>query len=143
SIQSASVWRSRECVRITPSPCPHIRPQGLRTHSASLRAARKNRSPAHSQVGPIKVTDASGGAIVTSVRTCRSVAIALALGVFGALAALGQYTNATIAGTVYDTGGAVVAGANVTALNPNTGYKKSMMTAEDGTFLLPAMPVGQ
>ncbi len=56
--------------------------------------------------------------------------------------ALAQYTNATISGVVYDPGGAVVAGANVTIRSPETGYSKTAQTGADGAFLFPATPVG-
>ncbi len=57
--------------------------------------------------------------------------------------AFGQYTNATVSGSVYDPGGAVVAGANVTLHSAATGYSKVLQTGSDGTFLFPATPVGQ
>ena len=57
--------------------------------------------------------------------------------------AFGQYTNATIHGTVYDSAGAVVAGANVTVQSLTTGYAKTVQSGSDGTFLFPATPVGQ
>ncbi|HZT37185.1 MAG TPA: carboxypeptidase-like regulatory domain-containing protein, partial [Bryobacteraceae bacterium] len=59
-----------------------------------------------------------------------------------AAAALAQYTNATISGVVYDPGGAVVEGANVTIRNAETGYSKTVQTGADGAFLFPATPVG-
>jgi hypothetical protein len=62
---------------------------------------------------------------------------------FVSTTAFGQYTNATVGGTVYDSAGAVVAGANVTLQSPSTGYVKTAQTGIDGTFLFPATPVGQ
>ena len=59
-----------------------------------------------------------------------------------AIPTLAQYTNGTISGIVYDTGGAVVTGAPVTIQNQATGYSKTTRTAADGAFLFPATPVG-
>lgn len=66
----------------------------------------------------------------------------LLFAVFCGAIALAQYTNATISGVVYDPGGAVVAGANVTIRSPETGYSKTVQTGPDGAFLFPATPVG-
>ncbi len=68
---------------------------------------------------------------------------ALALGLVACAACFAQYTNGTVAGTVYDSGGAVVAGANVTVQSLATGYSKSATTGPEGTFLFPATPTGQ
>src|ERR1041385_6038826 len=67
----------------------------------------------------------------------------LAVFILTLAAAFGQYTNATVSGTVYDAAGGVVAGANVTIQSPTTGYSKTVQTGSDGTFLFPATPVGQ
>ena len=65
---------------------------------------------------------------------------ALALGLIACAACFAQYTNGTVAGTVYDSGGAVVAGANVTVQSLSTGYSKSATTGPEGTFLFRRHP---
>ncbi len=54
----------------------------------------------------------------------------------------GQATTARLSGTVADTAGASVVGANVTVLNTGTGLKMSVPTGNNGTFSFPALPVG-
>src|SRR3954470_13944673 len=49
----------------------------------------------------------------------------------------------TIAGTVTDPTGAVVAGAKVTATEPSTGLARSTSTGQDGAYILPLMPAGR
>src|SRR6516164_6454952 len=55
--------------------------------------------------------------------------------------AWGQST-AQITGTVRDQTGAVVASAQVSATNTETGLKRSTMTDASGAFTLPNLPVG-
>jgi hypothetical protein len=53
----------------------------------------------------------------------------------------GQVT-AAISGTVEDTSGATIAGANVIVKNLETGLTRTTKTAENGTFRLPSLPLG-
>lgn len=53
-----------------------------------------------------------------------------------------QLPTATLLGTVTDPQGAVVPGATVTATHIDTGLTRTVMTGNDGTYRLDAMPVG-
>jgi Carboxypeptidase regulatory-like domain/TonB-dependent Receptor Plug Domain len=53
-----------------------------------------------------------------------------------------DYSTATLKGTVLDPNGAVIAGATVTATNPNTGITKSTKTGGDGSYRIGALPPG-
>jgi hypothetical protein len=50
--------------------------------------------------------------------------------------------NQGISGQVADATGSVIAGAKVTAVDQNTGYKRSIVTNESGNYALPGLPVG-
>ena len=65
--------------------------------------------------------------------------ILLAIGVQPVTA---QYTTASLSGRVVDSSGAVIAGANVTVRNTDTGLVKRTESGGDGSFLLPVLPVG-
>jgi hypothetical protein len=67
----------------------------------------------------------------------------LFLGALCAAPAGAQYTTASLGGTVHDPVGAVVPEAEVTAENEGTGLSRTATTRSDGTFLFPALPVGQ
>src|SRR6476469_9943081 len=54
-----------------------------------------------------------------------------------------QVNTATILGTVADPSGAAVASATVTAVNEATGYSRSVVTAKDGSYLIPLLPIGE
>jgi hypothetical protein len=56
--------------------------------------------------------------------------------------AFAQVTTATILGTVRDLSGATIPGASVTITQENTGYTRSVVSAEDGTYVAPLLPVG-
>ena len=56
--------------------------------------------------------------------------------------AYAQITTARLTGTVADSAGASVAGANVTVLDTATGLTRSVSTEATGTFSFPALPVG-
>src|SRR5882724_13082497 len=58
------------------------------------------------------------------------------------LAASAQVTTATIVGTVSDPGGAIVAGAQVTARNADTGLTRTVTSSDEGTYRLEFLPVG-
>src|SRR5438270_10707655 len=53
-----------------------------------------------------------------------------------------DYSTATLRGTVMDQGGAVVAGATITATNTSTGISKVVKTGSDGPFRLSALQPG-
>src|SRR5260370_4036052 len=53
-----------------------------------------------------------------------------------------QVTTAGIGGTVHDTSGAVLQGVTITAVNDETGYKRSVESSADGSFQLPLLPLG-
>jgi Carboxypeptidase regulatory-like domain len=58
------------------------------------------------------------------------------------LAAFAQTTTATIIGTVSDPTGAPVAAASVTGRNIDTGFKRTVVTGEEGSYRLDLLPVG-
>ena len=60
----------------------------------------------------------------------------------GGIPAAGQYTTASLGGSVEDPAGAVVPGATVTIQNEGTGLTRTVTTQPNGTFLFPALPVG-
>jgi hypothetical protein len=73
--------------------------------------------------------------------------ITRAIAAFSVVACLGlagwaQLPTGTILGTVKDASGAVIPGAAVTVANAQTGFSRSTTTAADGSFRLPALPVG-
>jgi hypothetical protein len=57
--------------------------------------------------------------------------------------AVAQQTNGTILGRVVDAQGAALPGATVTAKNPQTGFTRTVVSDEAGTYRLTALPVGQ
>src|SRR5215471_19519069 len=56
--------------------------------------------------------------------------------------ALAQTFRGTILGTVSDSSGAAVPGANVTIKNLDTGLTRTVSTSEDGTYAAPELPIG-
>ena len=59
-----------------------------------------------------------------------------------ALSAMGQTTTATIRGTVRDHAGDAVSGAEVNAVNRDTGFVHTVTTRSDGTFSMPGLIPG-
>ena len=59
-----------------------------------------------------------------------------------ATSVVAQTFRGTILGTVSDPGGAVVAGATVTAHNVNTGLDRTTTTSGDGSYSIPELPIG-
>src|ERR687883_1046672 len=57
-------------------------------------------------------------------------------------AASAQTTTSTITGEIRDTNGAVLKGAQVTALHIETGLARSTVSTDDGRFVFPGLPVG-
>jgi hypothetical protein len=62
--------------------------------------------------------------------------------VFVCSLALGQTITATLEGRIFDTTGAVVTGASVTAVNTETGLLRSAKTDTSGVFEIRQLPVG-
>lgn len=56
--------------------------------------------------------------------------------------AVGQVENATLTGTVRDSSGAIVVGAQVTISSTATGQKRNLETGTKGTFVASALPPG-
>lgn len=56
--------------------------------------------------------------------------------------AMAQLSTSTISGTVKDSSGGVISGVAVTVTNTETGFTRSGVTATDGTYKFPALPVG-
>src|SRR5581483_8465051 len=59
-----------------------------------------------------------------------------------AITSYAQLPTATILGTVKDSSGAVVPDAKVTARSMETGQSRTTVSAADGSYRLPALPVG-
>ncbi len=53
-----------------------------------------------------------------------------------------DYSTATLKGTVYDQQGAVIAKANVTVANPDTGFTKTVKVNADGSYTIPVLRPG-
>ncbi len=74
--------------------------------------------------------------------TIRFLASAVALVAVCASPALGQLAQGELRGTVFDESGAVLPGVSLTATHVETGTSRTATTAANGTFLMPAMPLG-
>ncbi|MSO21361.1 MAG: carboxypeptidase regulatory-like domain-containing protein, partial [Acidobacteria bacterium] len=57
--------------------------------------------------------------------------------------AYGQLPTGTIMGVVRDSSDALIPGANVVARNTDTGQTRTTVTGVQGSYRLPALPVGQ
>ena len=53
-----------------------------------------------------------------------------------------QLPTGTILGTVKDSSGGVVPGVTVTIVNADTNLTRTVTTADDGAYRVPALPVG-
>src|SRR5262245_52163185 len=53
-----------------------------------------------------------------------------------------QFTTANLGGRVVDATGASAPQATATVLNKDTGFTRAGITAADGTFAFPALPIG-
>ena len=58
---------------------------------------------------------------------------------FGVQLALSQVTNGTISGTVSDSTGAVLPGAEVVIVNEDTGISRTVLTDSAGRYSAPAL----
>ena len=72
-----------------------------------------------------------------------SMLVVLALILCTAFTARAQNTSASVRGTVTDTQGAAVAGADVTITDADTGYQRSQKTDSDGSYVFPSLPLGR
>src|SRR5262245_39369310 len=72
-----------------------------------------------------------------------TVALAIVSAAVLSVNAIAQQTNGTILGRVLDAQGAAVPGVSVTAKNPETGFTRTVVSDEAGTYRLNALPVGQ
>ena len=70
------------------------------------------------------------------------VPLLLASALLSATAAYGQYTKASLSGTVVDSSGGALSGASVSIESRETGFKQQRETTAQGAFLFPELPVG-
>jgi hypothetical protein len=54
-----------------------------------------------------------------------------------------QQPVGTIAGTVYDPTGAIIANASITVRDKATGLERRLTSSDDGTFSVPSLPAGE
>lgn len=66
----------------------------------------------------------------------------LSIGLLFSFSINAQTINGTILGTVVDQQGAAIPGAQITAINAETGFQRSVITSEDGLFRITGVPVG-
>src|SRR5450759_2457191 len=66
----------------------------------------------------------------------------LCLLLVGASAAIAQLPTATLLGVVKDASGAIVPDASLTVHNIETGQTRATVSANDGSYRLPGLPVG-
>ena len=59
------------------------------------------------------------------------------------LPATAQIDRALVSGTVKDANGGAIAGARVTLASPRTGLNREVVTGNEGSFVVPAIPVGE
>jgi outer membrane receptor protein involved in Fe transport len=72
----------------------------------------------------------------------RSVVALLVLTVLLALPAMAQQTTGTISGRITDQQGAIIPGATVTAVNPATGFTRTVVSDSQGIYSVTALLVG-
>src|SRR5437870_2323670 len=72
----------------------------------------------------------------------RRILLGLGVLMMSSLAAIGQLTTGTIAGTVTDQSGAAVPGATVTLKNTDTGISRTVQTRENGKYEALSLPAG-
>src|SRR5262245_5900084 len=56
--------------------------------------------------------------------------------------ALAQLSQGELRGTIVDESGGVLPGVTVTATHQETGTSRAIVTSTNGTYLMPAMPLG-
>ena len=77
---------------------------------------------------------------MNSFRHAVCASIAVAIGMASPLQA--QIDRADLKGTLTDGSGAVVPGATVTVLFPQTGFHRSVISTDAGDYVFPALPLG-
>src|SRR6185503_14028551 len=75
-------------------------------------------------------------------RVLRALPGSVLLLLFIATIASAQGSTAQISGTVKDPQGSVIPGADVTATQVDTGFKRTVVTDSAGAFTLTSLPVG-
>ncbi|HVI70127.1 MAG TPA: carboxypeptidase-like regulatory domain-containing protein, partial [Pyrinomonadaceae bacterium] len=73
----------------------------------------------------------------------RLLFLALVFALLFAPSAFAQTVTGTIQGTVTDSGGAVVPGADVAIRNLETGQERNLKTGGEGTYVAPFLPLGK
>ncbi len=74
------------------------------------------------------------------VRILLRVAVLL---IVGSLPAQAQRITATLEGQVSGSTGAVISGADITAVNTHTGFSRSTVSSDLGEYRISLLPVGQ
>src|ERR1700704_6937200 len=72
---------------------------------------------------------------------CLSI-VSTAILILLAIPAVAQMPTATILGTAKDTSGGVLPNVTVTITNVDTGFKRTVMTGDDGFYRAPELAVG-
>ena len=85
--------------------------------------------------------------VAEAAKSFRRMSARVAMIFAALLLILGSQTQAqtfrgTILGTVMDTSGAAVSGANVTVKNIDTGLTRVVTTSSDGSYSVPELPIG-
>jgi len=80
--------------------------------------------------------------LVTPIFNLRSIALYLFLAWLGSRLLIAQVPTGTILGLVKDSSGAAVPEAVVTVRNDDTAVTRQANTSDDGTYQIPALPVG-
>ncbi|MCZ6767832.1 MAG: carboxypeptidase-like regulatory domain-containing protein, partial [Acidobacteria bacterium] len=62
--------------------------------------------------------------------------------IVGSLPTLAQRTTALLEGQVIDSAGAVIPGADITAVNIHTGFSRSTVSSDLGEYRISLLPVG-
>src|ERR1700730_8607632 len=68
--------------------------------------------------------------------------VSIAIFILLAIPAVAQLPTATILGTAKDSSGGVLPTTTVTITNVDTGFKRTVMTGDDGSYRVVALPVG-
>src|SRR3989449_9937562 len=77
-----------------------------------------------------------------AAKTLRVIVLSFSLFLIMGKLAMSQLPTGTILGGVKDSSGAVIPGASITAKNTETGFTRTGVSAEDGSYRLSALPVG-
>jgi len=80
---------------------------------------------------------------MSRARFCSLFFLVAAVIVLGAQSAAAQANRATITGTVTDTSGALVSGADVTATSTETNIPSKTVSNQDGIYTIPNLAPGK